>query len=135
MTEHEMRVRLAEAMGWTDLETMSPCGRMRGLWGTEPAGWYAPGSRARPGIIAPDPLEFEPDAARLRAWCVGRGWMVVVACNENGATAKILENDPWGIGNEHVLPSEEPDPLRRERLALCRAVLRALDAVEAGGEA
>ncbi len=135
MTDHEMRVRLDEAMGWTDLETMSPCGRMPGLWGTEPAGWFAPGSRARPGIIAPNPLEFEPDAARLRAWCVGRGWQVIVSCDEEGASATILETEPWGIGDEHVSPGIEPDPLRRERLALCRAVLQALDAVEAGGGA
>ena len=27
------------------------------------------------------------DAARLRAWCMGKGWMVILACDEEGATA------------------------------------------------
>ena len=135
MTDHEMRIRLAEAMGWTDLKPLSPCGRMRDLWGTEPAGWCYPVSLARTDINAPDPLGYDDDAARLRAWCVGRGWMVILACDEDGASATILETEPSGIGNWHVSPSIEPDPLRRERLALCRAVVQALEAIEAGGEA
>ena len=137
MTDHEMRVRLAEAMGWKDLETMSPCGRMPGLWGTEPAGWFAPGSRARPGIIAPNPLEFEPDAARLRAWCVGRGWDVSIhlrptTAQEDGwHSVTITELTPCGgwreIGVGVAAPTDASDPLRRERLALCRAVVQALE--------
>ena len=123
MTEHEMRIRLAEAMGWTEIRT---CKIPDQVWGIDPDG--------NAGTI-PNPLESDRDAARLRAWCVGRGWMVVLACDAHGATAKILENDPWGIGNEHVLPSEEPDPCRRERLALCRAAVQALEAIDAGGEA
>lgn len=37
--------------------------------------------------------------------------------------------------NDETNSDIEPDPLRRERLALCRAVLQALDTVDAGGEA
>lgn len=122
MTEHEMRIRLAEAMGWTDIGTASS-GQ---VWGID--------SRGDSGTV-PNPLESDRDAARLRAWCVGRGWMVILACDEDGASATILETEPSGIGNEHVSPSIEPDPLRRERLALCRAVLQALEAIDAGGEA
>ena len=124
MTEHEMRVRLAEAMGWTDLD-----------WQSRP-GWIIgqnPGNGLRDHV--PDPMVYDTDAARLRAWCVGRGWMVISACDEDGASATILETEPSGIGNGHVSPSIEPDPCRRERLALCRAVLQALEAIEAGGEA
>ena len=138
MTDHEMRVRLAEAMGWTDLKPLSPCGRMRDLWGTEPAGWFAPGSRARAGIIAPNPLESDSDAARLRAWCVGQGW----ECNlfhgsEEGAvwTGSCVWDRRHAIHRVYVYHTEEPDPCRRERLALCRAVVQALEAIEAGGEA
>lgn len=118
MTDHEMRVRLVEAMGWTDIQT-SRSGQTHGV---DPDG--------NAGTV-PNPLESDRDAARLRAWCVGQGWMVIVTCDEEGATATILETEPSGIGNGHVSPSIEPDPLRRERLALCRAVVQAL---EAGGE-
>jgi hypothetical protein len=120
MTDHEMRIRLAEAMGWTDLDWYSRPGWITGL---------PPGGRPRDHV--PSPLEFDTDAARLRAWCVERGWMVILACDKDGASATILETEPSGIGNGHVSPSIEPDPLRRERLALCRAVVQAL---EAGGE-
>jgi hypothetical protein len=118
MTDHEMRIRLAEAMGWTDLDWYSRPGWITGL---------PPGDRPRDHV--PSPLEFDTDAARLRAWCVERGWMVILACDKDGASATILETEP--SGNGHVSPSIEPDPLRRERLALCRAVVQAL---EAGGE-
>lgn len=127
MTDHEMRVRLAEAMGWTEIrDPLHP------IWTT---GMPPEGHRSCCRDAIPDPLEDDADAARLRAWCVGRGWMVIVACDEDGASATILETEPSGIGNEHVSPSIEPDPLRRERLALCRAVVQALEAIEAGGEA
>ncbi len=131
MTDHEMRVRLAEAMGWKDLETMSPCGRMPGLWGTEPAGWFAPGSRARPGIIAPNPLEFEPDAARLRAWCVEQDWCtgLIISSDCLGVEVTIYGSDEEPIDDTPVTVTRagEPDPCRRERLALCRAVVQALE--------
>jgi hypothetical protein len=145
MTDHEMRIRLAEAMGWTDLGPVSPCIRPHCLWGTEPAGWFAPGSRARAGIIAPNPLESDRDAALLRAWCAGRRLCVVVdhrgdtnCCIVNvyrrvWADSADRRNHPAG----HCLGAwssfDEPDPLRRERLALCWAVVQALEAIEAGG--
>ena len=88
----------------------------------------------------PSPWSSTP-AARLRAWCVDRGWRVRIDL-EPGYT--------WGGGEGYgawpavevmvsrapvvevvlVRAAEEPDPLRRERLALCRAVLHALDTVE-----
>ena len=127
MTDHEMRVRLAEAMGWTDLD-----------WYFRP-GWITgmpPGGRPRDHV--PSPLEFDTDAARLRAWCVGRGW----ECNlfhgsEEGAvwTGSCVWDRRHAIHRVYVYHTEEPDPCRRERLALCRAVVQALDAIEAGGGA
>jgi hypothetical protein len=80
MTDHEMRIRLAEAMGWTDLYD-SAYGM---LWGTEPAtdiGYDAP---RRVGIEVPNPLESDRDAARLRAWCARRGWRIT-CCHDEGA--------------------------------------------------
>jgi len=112
---------------------------MRGLWGTEPAGWFAPGSPPRTGIIAPDPLESDRDAALLRAWCVGRGIEVYLDHAPNRAGMWIAgcslarPNSPPKsrlLGMSNVLQQEEPDPCRRERLALCRAVLQALEATE-----
>ena len=123
MTDHEMRIRLAEAMGWTDIQTSKISGQMHGV---DPDG--------NAGTI-PNPLESDRDAARLRAWCVGRGWQVLMVADEEGASATIMETEPWGIGDEQVSPRTEPDPCRRERLALCRAVVRALDADQAGGVA
>lgn len=122
MTEHEMRVRLVEAMGWTDIQT-SRSGQTHGI---DPDG--------NAGTV-PNPLDNDRDAARLRAWCVGQGWLVILACDEESASASIQETGPWGIGDEYVVSSDEPDPLRRERLAICRAVVQALDASEAGGGA
>lgn len=146
MTELEMRIRLAEAMGWTDLEPVSPCGRMHGLWGTEPAGWFAPGSRVRTGIIAPNPLEDDRDAALLRAWCVGQGVSLQIIITTDmgpdsaGVRVRVYRPDPdlsrdYSISESWVWQQEDPDPLRRERLALCRAVVQALDADQVGGEA
>ena len=124
MTEQAMRQRLAEAMGWTDLQDVSPCGRMQGLWGTEPAGWFCSGSAAREGIIAPDPLESDRDAALLRAWCVGRHWDVQSYADYAHAECSTGVGDGPRAEVDHT---EEPDPCRRERLALCQAVLQALE--------
>lgn len=125
MSDHEMRVRLAEAMGWTDLDWYFRPGWITGL---------PPGGRPRDHV--PSPLEFDTDAARLRAWCVGKGW----ECNlfhgsEEGAvwTGSCVWDRRHAIHRVYVYHTEEPDPCRRERLALCRAVVQALDAVEAGG--
>jgi hypothetical protein len=128
MTNREMRVRLAQAMGWTDLETVSPCGRMRGLWGSEPAGWFCPGSPARSGIIVPDPLEDDCDAARLRAWCARRGWRITCCHDEGAAWWRVSDLRCQGPRAESMVDAkEEPDYCRRERVALCRAVLRAIE--------
>ena len=121
MTEIEMRKRLAEAIGWTGVRM--DCGN---LVGTRPD---RHGSRC---WYAPNPLENDYDAAMLRAWCVGRGWAVETRHTRGPSMASII----WPPGNdEHfciVADTEEPDPCRRERRALCRAVLQA---IEAGGEA
>jgi len=46
--------------------------------------------------------------------------------------ATVFRGGARGIADTRVEPAEEPDPCRRERRALCRAVLQA---TEAGGEA
>jgi hypothetical protein len=129
MTDHEMRIRLAEAMGWTDLYD-SAYGM---LWGTEPAtdiGYDAP---RRVGIEVPNPLESDRDAARLRAWCARRGWRITCCHDEGAAWWRVSDLRCQGPRAESMVDAkEEPDYCRRERLALCRAVLQV---VEAGGEA
>ena len=61
---------------------------------------------------------------RLRGWCdEGAGWWEV----------SDIGSCRGPRGDCMVSAAEEPDPLCRERLALCRAVIQALDAVEAGG--
>lgn len=124
MPDHEMRIRLAEAMRWTEIEE-NGYGDLVGM---------PPDDNCREPL--PDPLEDDTDAARLRAWCVGRGW----ECNlfhgsEEGAvwTGSCVWDRRHAIHRVYVYHTEESDPLRRERLALCRAVIQALDAVEAGG--
>ena len=132
MTDHEMRIRLAEAMGWTDIQT-SRSGQVHGV---------DPDCNA--GTI-PNSLESDRDAARLRAWCVGRGWDMSIhlrpttAQDDGWHSVTVTELPVCGgwreIGIGVAAPEDEPNPLRRERLALCRAVVQALDAVEAGGGA
>ena len=127
MTDHEMRIRLAEAMGWTDLDWYFRPGWITGL---------PPGDRPRDHV--PNPLESDRDAARLRAWCVGQGWELEVQhrLRTDLWEARVIVHD---VASRQIAASTIDctwnNPLRRERLALCRAVLRALDAVEAGGEA
>lgn len=125
MTDHEMRVKLCEAMGWTDIQTSRVSGQVTGI-----------DADGNSGTI-PNPLESDRDAALLRAWCVGQGWCLR-ACHDEGAAwweVSDLSSCRGPRGDCMVRASEEPDPLRRERLALCRAVLQILDTVEAGGEA
>jgi hypothetical protein len=134
MTDHEMRIRLAEAMGWTDIRDI-PAG---GPVGVPPGG----GGALTP---IPNPLDNDADAARLRAWCVGRGWDMSIhlrpttAQDDGWHSVTVTELPVCGgwreIGIGVAAPEDEPDPLRRERLALCRAVVRALDADQAGGVA
>ena len=123
MTDHEMRIRLAEAMEWTEIRDI-PAG---GLVGVPPGG----GGALTP---IPNPLESDADAARLRAWCVGQGWCLR-ACHDEGAAwweVSDLSSCRGPRGDCMVRASEEPDPLRRERLALCRAVLQALEYYRCG---
>ena len=123
MTDHEMRVRLAEAMGWTEIRT---CKIPDQVWGIDPDG--------NAGTV-PNPLESDRDAARLRAWCVGRGWEVEAWGDPYHA---MLGLHRIGRGEDslyrrvtlsecRVRFEDEPDPCRRERLALCRAVCQALE--------
>lgn len=126
MTEHEMRKRLAEAMGWTDIRCI-PAG---GLVGTPPGG--GGGDNLTP---LPNPLEDDYDTARLRAWCVEQGWEVEAWGDPYHA---MLGLHRIGRGEDslyrrvtlaecRVWHEDEPDPCRRERLALCRAVCQALE--------
>lgn len=123
MTDHEMRVRLAEAMGWTDLDWYSRPGWITGL---------PPGGRPRDHV--PSPLEFDTDAARLRAWC-GREkrWTLAMHSYHDVMVFSIYDEEGGFLAQVRAMANDEPDPLRRERLALCRAVVQALGAVEAGG--
>ena len=135
VTDHEMRQRLADAMGWAD---MYESGHGM-LFGTEPAADLGYDAPRRVGIMAPDPLNSNNDAALLRAWCVGQGIEVYLEHAPNRAGMWIAgcslvrpNSAPKSrlLGMANVLQQEEPDPCRRERLSLCRAVLEAL---EAGG--
>lgn len=133
MTDHEMRIRLAKAMGWTEIQT-SRSGQTHGV---DPDG--------NAGTI-PNPLESDRDAARLRAWCVGQGFSLQIIITTDlgpdaaGVRVRVYKPDPdlsrdYSIAESWVWQQDDPDPLRRERLALCRAVVQALDAIEAGGGA
>ncbi len=130
MTDREMRVRLAQAMGWRDLRA----GAVRTLSGVFPE------QNILVRTEVPDPLESDRDAALLRAWCLERGWTVK---SEHTPVALTIVNRAWPavmvrvsrapvVVSALVRHADEPDPCRRERLALCRAVLQA---IEAGGEA
>lgn len=134
MTEHEMRIRLAEAMGWDDIYESSPIPGVLRQYGTEPAGALGYDATRRVGIEIPDPLNNDTDAARLRAWCVGRGWDVEFTVSPGvidrfGPRVLVSIAGGWTL-QVCVLGPEEPDPCRRERLALCRAVCQALEAIE-----
>lgn len=117
MTDHDMRKRLAEAMGWTNVHM--DYGNLVGMRPDHHGSrcWYAP-----------DPLNNNNDAALLRAWCVGQGWSIETRHTRGPSMASIAWTPD---GDEHfciVADTEEPDPCRRERLALCRAVLQAIEA-------
>jgi hypothetical protein len=120
MTDHEMRIRLAEAMGWTDLD-----------WQSRP-GWIIgqnPGSGMRDHV--PDPLVYDTDAAALEVWCVTtRPWCagltIVVDARSVEVCVDTYEGDP-DAESVVVHQDTEPDPRRRRRLALCRAVAQALE--------
>lgn len=126
MTDHEMRQRLAEAMGWTDLRA----GAVRTLSGVLPE----QNILVRTGV--PDPLERDQDAALLRAWCVAQGWYLDLRAMPDcldrlgprtGCTVTVRYEQPVKAGMYWAYASEEPDYCRRERLSLCRAVLQAIE--------
>ena len=124
MTDHDLRIRLAEAQGWTDIMVPGPRPRMgEDVTGMPPEGH-------RPGYCTelPDPLEDDSDAAQLRAWCVEQGWIVETRHTRGPSMASIAWT-PDGDEHFHIVShTEEPDPCRRERLALCLAVLQAIEA-------
>jgi hypothetical protein len=135
MTNDEMRQRLAEAMGWTDLKAPHPHPLLGEDWTGIPPEGHRPSYRTE----LPDPLESDRDAAMLRAWCVGRGIEVYLdhAPNRAGmwiAGCSLARPNSLSksrlLGMSNVLQQEEPDPCRRERLALCRAVLQVIEATE-----
>ena len=128
MTHNEMRIRLAEAMGWTDIVVPGERPRMgEDVTGMPPEGH-------RPGYCTelPDPLESDRDAAQLRAWCVEQPWCggLVVAIDRRAIEVTISDADgePFDDTPHTVTRKGEPDPCRRERLALCRAALQAIEA-------
>ena len=120
MTDIEMRIRLAEAMGWTDLQ-------FRGLRGDRLTGLNRDGFRRN----VPNPLDSDHDAALLRAWCAEQGWRITCCHDEGAAWWRVSDLRCQGPRAEAMVDTkEEPDYCRRERLALCRAVLAV---VEMGG--
>lgn len=131
MTNHEMRIRLAEAMGWTEIRDPLPP-----IWlGEDTTGMPPEGHRSCCRGAIPDPLEEDDDAARLRAWCVERGWEVEAWGDQYHAMLGLhrIGRDEDSLYRRVTLAEcrvwheDEPDPCRRERLALCRAVCQALE--------
>jgi hypothetical protein len=118
MTDREMRVRLAQAMGWMDLRA----GAVRTLSGVFPE------QNILVRTEVPDPLESDRDAALLRAWCAGRGWRITCCHDEGAAWWRVSDLRCQGPRAESMADAkEEPDYCRRERLALCRAVLAVVE--------
>ena len=134
----EMQQRLAEAMGWTDVREelflanscFDPPFREWGFRGQPPG---HPDECDR--CLAPRPVEYDDDAALLRAWCLGQGWLVELRCDQYMAVANVREYVEVILGEGMVHREEDPDPRRRERLALCRAVIQAIQAEEVGAVA
>ena len=123
MTDHEMRIRLAEAMGWTDIQVSKISGQVTGI---DPDG--------NAGTI-PNPLDNDRDAARLRAWLIADYWEVRIVASRHDATAIVWREHDHRRHVETVHPATDPDPCCRDRLALCRAAVQALEAIDAGGVA
>lgn len=123
MTEHEMRVRLAEAMGY------HRCTKYRG---SPSAPWMGPDGAYASTI--PDPLESDADAARLRAYFVNRGWRFRIThkADERGTHVHCTFrlDDPIAFGGCTVFSDEDPDYSARERRATCVAAVRALTSLE-----
>jgi hypothetical protein len=119
MTHDEMRRQLAWAQGWTDITTSSDGDLYGSPPGTaDPDEWDT----------VPDPLEDDSDAALLRAWCAGRGWRITCCHDEGAAWWRVSDLRCQGPRAESMADAkEEPDYCRRERLALCRAVVQVIE--------
>jgi len=132
---HEMRIRLAKAMGWHNIRTSaSNAYDADGCqYQSHKVLGAAPGARPESNMHVPNPLESDRDAALLRAWCVGQGWRITCCHDEGAAWWRVSDLRCQGPRAEAMVDAkEEPDYCRRERLALCRSVLQV---IEAGGEA
>lgn len=127
MTDLEMRQILARAMRWEMVSRDYDDG-------------FSPDDHTWTLHPLPNPLESDRDAALLRAWLVGQdieieAWsdsyhaMVGLHRRRRRSSDGLYRRYTLAEPIEHaVRASEEPDPCRRERLALCRAVLQAIDA-------
>lgn len=121
MTDSEIRQRLAEAMGWMDLRA----GAVRTLSGVLPA------QNILVRTEVPDPLESDRDAALLRAWCLEQGWNVELNCYPDLAVVSIYSADDEFLAQAWVgaiADFADLSTIQRERLAMGRAVVRAIDA-------
>lgn len=120
MTDHELRIRLAEAMGWTDIQTSKISGQMHGV---DPHGNIG---------SVPNPMDNDRDAANLEAWCVDRGWVVrytvEAVASWCGLNRSVKDDTPEYSAS--VYHDEEPDSRRRRRVSLCRAALQTLGGAE-----
>jgi hypothetical protein len=126
MTDHDLRIRLAEAQGWTDIMVPGPRPRMgEDVTGMPPEG-HRPGYRTE----LPDPLEDDSDAAQLRAWCVAQGWNVVLNCYPDLAVVSVYSADDEFLAQAWAGTTEDLSTIQRERLATSRAVARAIQAPE-----
>ena len=126
MTDHELRIRLAEAMDWTEIEE-NGYGDLVGM---------PPDDNCREPL--PNPLEDDTDAAALEVWCVStRPWCAGLTIIVDPARVEVCvdtyEGDP-DAESAVIHRDTEPDPRRRRRSALCWAICRALDDPEAGGD-
>lgn len=122
MTDHEMRVRIAEAMGWTEIEE-NGYGDLVGM---------PPDDNCREPL--PNPLDDDTDAARLRAYFGNHGWRFRIThkADERGTHAHCAFrlDDPIAFGGCTVFSDEDPDYNARERRATCVAAVRALISLE-----
>ena len=70
-------------------------------------------------------------ARHFGAWCAEQGWRITCCHDEGAAWWRVSDLRCQGPRAEALVDAnEEPDYCRRERLALCRAVLAV---VEMGG--
>jgi hypothetical protein len=124
MTHDEMRRQLAWAQGWTEITT----GSDGDLYGSPPG-------TADPDEwdTVPNPLDDDYDAALLRAWCLERGWNMVLNYYPDVAVVSIYSADDEFLAQAWVGATADfadLSTIQRERLAMGRAVARAIEAAE-----